>query len=85
MEVPEPRGLHSNRRDFGTLIDPAVWAGRRLVLVLIDVHVEPFAVALVLPIRDAVSNAVEKRSTPQINVGHQHAPKMTKVGDGIAA
>ena len=46
---------------------------------LVNVYVESFAVALVLPVRNAVSHAVQKRPSPQINVPHQHSAEMADV------
>lgn len=46
---------------------------------LVNVHVESLAVALMLPVRNAVAHAVQKRSAPQINVADEHAPEMADV------
>src|SRR5580692_11953966 len=62
-----------------SLIDPAVRAGRRFVLVLVNVNIEALAVALVLPVRDAIAQAVQKGSTPQINIPNKHSPEMAEV------
>ena len=46
---------------------------------LVNVHIESLAVALVLPVRNAVAHAVQKRSTPQINVADQHSAEVADV------
>lgn len=52
---------------------------------LVDVGLEPFAVALVLPVGDRVADAIEERTAAKIDPANEHAPKMTDVADVIAA
>ena len=60
-----------------SLIDPVVGARGRILLVLVDVDLETPAVAFVLPVRDRVADAIEKRAAAKIETANEHAAEMT--------
>ena len=67
------------------LIDPAIGARRRIFFVLVDVNIELFAIALVLPIGNFIAQTEEIRIPPKIEVADEHAAKMAEVADAALA
>ena len=51
----------------------------------VDVDLEALAIAPVLPIGDGVTDAIEERTAPEVDVTDKHAAKMTEVADSITA
>ena len=89
-QVPPLANAHDSTRKPKTetwlaLIDPVVGARGRVFAVLAHVDLEAPTIAAVLPIGNAVAQAVEERSTPQINVAHQQSAEMTQMADVVGA
>ena len=66
------------------LVDPAVGAGGRLFPVLVDVDLEAFAIAAVLPVSDGIADVVKERTAAQIKIAYKHTAEMADVADVIA-
>ena len=66
-------------------VDPAVGAGWGLVFVLVDVHVEFFAVALEFPVGDFVAEPEEVGIAAEVEVADEHASEVADMADFVVA
>ena len=69
----------------GGLIDPAVGARGGLVLFGAHVDFEFFAVALDLPVGEAVAHAIEEGAAAQVEPADEHAAEVADVADLVGA
>src|SRR6266851_636954 len=66
------------------LVNPVIGAGGGFFFVFVDVHLEAFAIAAVLPVCDGVADAVEERAAAEIDPSDEHAAEMADVADVVA-
>src|SRR5262249_25038985 len=67
------------------LVHPAVGAGRRFVLVLVDVDLELFAVALVFPVGDFVAEAIEGGVAAEGKIANEQSAQVADVRNPVIA